>query len=148
MRLSDIYWITELDRLSFPDPWPASAFQNELLHNQQAYYVVALIKNQLIGYYGCWIKPDEIHITNLAVHPYYRGLGLGTELIKQIFTLASMLNKPSVILEVRVSNLGAQKLYYRMGFMQEGRRVGYYLNDGEDALIMRRKIAVANKVVS
>ena len=42
----------------------------------------------------------------------------------------------SCTLEVRVSNLRAQGLYHKMGFRVEGRRRGYYLDNGEDALVM------------
>jgi ribosomal-protein-alanine N-acetyltransferase len=46
-----------------------------------------------------------------------------------------------VTLEVRVSNIGAQKLYESVGFTSQGLRKGYYSDDGEDALIMALQLA-------
>jgi len=41
-----------------------------------------------------------------------------------------------VTLEVRISNTGAQQLYYRYGFTRVGIRKGYYTDDREDAIVM------------
>src|SRR5687767_7874578 len=41
MRLSDIPAVSAIERLSFPQPWPQSAYRREIVENRMAYYVVA-----------------------------------------------------------------------------------------------------------
>ncbi|HZG81530.1 MAG TPA: GNAT family N-acetyltransferase, partial [Brevibacillus sp.] len=77
MTLADVGAVTELERLAFTTPWPHDAFVNELTKNPNARYVVALHQNKVIAYCGMWIIIDEAHITNVAVHPSYRGKKIG-----------------------------------------------------------------------
>ena len=46
---------------------------------------------------------------------------------------------PVVLLEVRADNEAAQHLYRRRGFVEIGRRRGYYQPSGDDAVVMKRK---------
>jgi len=46
------------------------------------------------------------------------------------------LDVTKVTLEVRVSNVAAQALYGSCGFVQSGRRPGYYADPKEDAIMM------------
>lgn len=79
---------------------------------------------------------DEAHITNLAVRTEYRGKGIGELLLLATIDLANELKARFMTLEVRVSNLVAQSLYSKYGFVQMGVRRGYYLDNHEDAAIM------------
>lgn len=73
MTMQDVGAVAELERLSFSTPWPHDAFVNELTKNPNARYVVVVHQNRIIAYCGMWIIIDEAHITNVAVHPLYRG---------------------------------------------------------------------------
>jgi len=90
----------------------------------------------IAGFAGIWMLVDEAHITNIAVRDEYRGKGIGGLLLIAIFDLASELKASFLTLEVRASNLNAQKLYERYGFAHTGLRRGYYLDNREDAIIM------------
>jgi len=131
--------ILQIEKASFPTPWAKTSFLQEL-QNDLAVYTVVLSKGKVIGYAGMWLILDEAHITNVAVHPEYRQLGIGRLLMQQMFLRAAVLGAARMTLEVRVSNEPACLLYTSLGFSQEGRRKGYYTDTNEDALIMWKEI--------
>ena len=88
------------------------------------------------GFAGLWIIADEAHITNIAVRGIDRRQGIGELLLISAIALAMELNARIITLEVRASNTAAQNLYYKYGFAQIGLRQGYYIDNGENAVIM------------
>lgn len=136
MEVTDLPQIEELEVLSFPTPWPRQAFYDELLRNPFARYTVLTIGGKVVGYCGCWLILDEAHITNIALHPDYRGRGLGEALLRYVISFTKMLGATKMTLEVRVSNFIAQSLYEKIGFKRSGIRRGYYTDNHEDAIIM------------
>ncbi|EST54380.1 alanine acetyltransferase [Brevibacillus panacihumi W25] len=136
MTLADVGAVTELERLAFTTPWPHDAFVNELTKNPNARYVVALHQNKVIAYCGMWIIIDEAHITNVAVHPSYRGKKIGLRLMQKMMGVAMMFGAKSMTLEVRPSNTVARNMYVKLGFTEQGIRKRYYSDNNEDAIIM------------
>lgn len=136
MTMQDIAAVTELERLSFTTPWPHDAFVNELTKNPNARYVVVLHHNLVIAYCGMWIVLDEAHITNIAVHPFYRGKKIGARLMRKMMQVAKMFGSKSMTLEVRPSNSPARTMYTKLGFTEHGLRKRYYSDNNEDAIIM------------
>jgi [ribosomal protein S18]-alanine N-acetyltransferase len=90
----------------------------------------------IVGFSGIWMLAGEAHVTNLAVRRSYQGKGLGELLLLATIDLSSELKASFMTLEVRASNLVAQSLYSKYGFVQMGTRRGYYLDNHEDAIIM------------
>jgi ribosomal-protein-alanine N-acetyltransferase len=90
----------------------------------------------LLGYGGFWLIIDEAHICTLAVHPEWRGRGLGQLLLVHLVERAVEAQASYLTLEVRATNSIAQLLYTKYGFARVGRRKGYYTDTGEDAIIM------------
>ena len=88
------------------------------------------------GYIGFWIVFEELHVLNVAVHPDWRRRGVATRLVRTVFESAIAKGVSRGLLEVRASNLSAQRLYARFGFQVIARRSGYYTQPTEDALIM------------
>jgi len=136
MTLDDIDAVQEVERSSFPVPWPANAFRHELTQNRNARYVVARSNDVIVGYAGLWLMVDEAHITTFAVHPDSRRQRIGERLLQRLFEVAAVMNAEWLTLEVRASNLPAQKLYEKYGFRRAGVRRRYYSDNNEDALIM------------
>jgi len=127
MTEKDIKAVVEIENLSFKFPKPESVFRED-----EHKYLVAKEDGKVVGYIGIERILDEVHIINMAVHPDYRGKGIGKRLMQHV------LNDEEVFfLEVRVSNETAQRVYERFGFKVISLRKGYYA-DGEDAYVMRR----------
>lgn len=79
------------------------------------------------------VGDKEREILNIAVHPDFRRLGIGTELLR--FELAR--SPGAHFLEVRESNTPARELYRRLGFEAVGARPGYYDDPPETGIVMR-----------
>ncbi len=129
-----------IENLSFKIPWSRNSFTEELKTNKLAIYLVAVADTKVIGYGGMWMIVDEGHITNIAVHPEFRRSGAGSRIIEKLLEVCRLNGIKGLTLEVRNSNIPAQKLYEKYGFRAEGIRKGYYTDTGEDALIMWRRL--------
>jgi len=136
MTLDDIPDVHEIERASFPVPWPSYAFRQELETNRMAHYLVARVGDELVAYGGIWLMVDEAHVTSFAVRPDHRRAGVGGRLMLDLMELSVHLGARVVTLEVRLSNEPARLLYGRFGFRPVGVRPHYYSDNGEDALIM------------
>jgi ribosomal-protein-alanine N-acetyltransferase len=136
MRLDDIPVICEIEQESFATPWTEGAFFNELTNNQFARYMVMECEGQVIGYGGMWLIMEEAHVTNVAVRAAFRGKKLGERLMRELQMTASFFGAERMTLEVRPSNIIAQRLYEKLGFHSVGVRRGYYTDNREDALVM------------
>jgi ribosomal-protein-alanine N-acetyltransferase len=131
-HVNDVLYISNL---SFLTPWTIDSIEKEL-DNRLARYVVAIKDNLVVGYGGIWLILDEGHITNIAVHPEYRGIGAGDMIVEALIELCRLEGIVSMTLEVRKSNVVAQNLYKKHGFIVEGVRKNYYADTHEDAVIM------------
>jgi [ribosomal protein S18]-alanine N-acetyltransferase len=136
MTVRDIDEVQHVERSSFPVPWPAYALRQEIETNRLARYVVVRAGGQIVGYAGVWLMVDEAHITTFAILPDWRRRGLGGRLMVEIMRLAAGLGARIVTLEVRLSNVPAQRLYQLFGLRPVGVRPRYYSDNREDALIM------------
>ena len=131
--------IMVVENLSFSVPWSKGAFLEEIENNKFARYIVAKVDGKAVGYAGMWKVIDEGHITNIAVHPEFRHAGIGSLLMENLIGIARKEGITSMTLEVRKSNIAAQRLYFKYGFTIGGLRKGYYSDNGEDALILWKK---------
>lgn len=137
MTVEDLEAVIEIEEQSFPVPWSRNSFLHELFENERAIYLVAKdYSGKVVGYIGVWIIFDEGHITNLATHPQYRRFGIGEKLIEHLTRICKERGVKHLTLEVRRSNIPAQGLYQKVGFVHMGIRRKYYLDNNEDAIIM------------
>lgn len=137
----DVLSMALLDTLCFAAPWSEESFRQEVTGNDLALYLVAETDGTVVGYAGVWAILDEGHITNVAVHPDYRRRGVASALMEVLIKSCEEEGITCQTLEVRPSNQAALALYASFGFQPEGRRKGYYEDNGEDALIMWRRAA-------
>jgi ribosomal-protein-alanine N-acetyltransferase len=136
MSMDDLNRVTEIDKLSFPLPWPESSYRFELTANRASILLVAEVAGRLVGYVGCWLLVDEVHISTLAVHPEFRQQGIARRLLNDLLHQAASGGAELATLEVRISNQAAIDLYESFGFQISGRRPRYYRDNQEDAHIM------------
>jgi ribosomal-protein-alanine N-acetyltransferase len=141
MTAEDIDRVHLIDKLSFSLPWPASSYRYELFENPTSILHVIEIRQEdeaeiIVGMIVTWLIVDEAHIATIAVHPTYRQLGIGKILLFASLQEAIWRGAKLATLEVRQGNQAAINLYTQFGFLVEGRRVRYYHDTNEDALIM------------
>ena len=136
MNIGQLNEVLEIEKLCFTTPWSENSFVYDLTENDKAIYISALIEDRVVGYCGIWMICDEAHIMNIAVHPDFRRMGIGSIIIEKIIDIAFDNNLQSMTLEVKISNYAAIDLYKRFGFAQFGIRKGYYEDTNEDAIIM------------
>ena len=132
---ADIPAIEAIEATAFYDAWNENMLRNEL-DNALTTYVVMESEGKIIGYAGFWLVSGEAQVTRVAVLEELRGLGLGTRLTAALVNKAWELGAEAVTLEVRESNLAAQKAYLTCGFASEGIRPNYYEDNHENAVIM------------
>ncbi len=93
-------------------------------------------RDLIVGFIGIWFIADEAHIVSLGVRPNDHRKGLGELLLLAAFREARRYGMREVTLEVRASNSPAQALYRKYGFREVGLRKRYYMDNGEDGIIM------------
>ncbi|GHU66701.1 ribosomal-protein-alanine N-acetyltransferase RimI [Clostridia bacterium] len=137
MTMADIDAVVSIERDSFAAPWSRASFVRELTENATAArYLILDQDGEVAGYAGMWLVIDEGHITNVAVRRDCRKLGGGVMLMRALIEVAIENGLVYMTLEVRRSNLAAQGLYHKIGFIDVGFRKRYYEDNREDALVM------------
>jgi ribosomal-protein-alanine N-acetyltransferase len=140
MTIADMDEIMAIERISYRFPWSQGFFLQEL-QVACARSILAEVEGRIIGYVLFWLLPGAIDIHNVAIHEDFRRRGFARLLLGKVLAQARAQSINRVTLEVRRSNLPAQKLYESMGFLTTGVRKGYYSDDGEDALAMTLELA-------
>jgi ribosomal-protein-alanine N-acetyltransferase len=136
MMREDLPAVEAIEHEGFSLPWPKDAFAHEL-ENALARYLVLVEDGVVAAYGGMWMILGSAEITSISTAPWARRRGYGERLLRALMTLAyEELEITEMTLEVRVSNLPAQALYTKLGFVTEGKRDKYYEDNKEDALIM------------
>ncbi len=136
MTLDDLAQVIAIDRASFSLPWPERSFRFEITDNPASRCWVVEMDSQVIGTLVLWLIMDEAHIATIAIHPDYRRQSIGQALLLHALKSALEEGATSSFLEVRESNLAAQAMYRKYGFVATGRRMHYYKDNEEDAILM------------
>ena len=136
MIMDDLEQVVAIDQVSFSLPWPARSFQLELTDNPVSRCWVVDLDGRIVGMVVAWLIVDEIHIATIATHPDFRKQGIGKNLLAHTLRSAKEEGAVTSFLEVRESNDAALDLYRKFGFVESGRREGYYKDNGEDAILM------------
>jgi ribosomal-protein-alanine N-acetyltransferase len=138
IKFNDLDAVYNLETMLFPNPWPKSFFQHDLMSGDSVGLVVEHA-DHVIGYAMAAFTGDGFHVTNIAIDRQYQRAGLGTELMKQLETRALKRGTRYVFLEVRTNNSAAIKFYAKLGYAILFTRRGYYI-DGDDAYVMDKKL--------
>jgi [ribosomal protein S18]-alanine N-acetyltransferase len=145
-RPADIRALASIEQASFTDPWSEHALGDSLaspLINVTVAETAEFGEPRIVGYSILAWAGDESELLNLAVREDARRRGVASALLERAVSDARGWGAGAVFLEVRDSNLAGRELYASAGFQQIGRRPGYYKRPSEDALILRRGIAVS-----
>ena len=132
---SDAPLLLEIEQQSFSNPhWDRNSFLRYTCLVAEVDGTIAAFLVSHETFPAVDGAPPEREILNLAVAPKYRGMGIATALLKHQLSLGA-----THFLEVRESNLAAQSLYRKCGFVETGRRLGYYEFPHEAAIVMAVK---------
>lgn len=130
-----------LEGLSLPQASARAAWEAELAPASKARYLLLEgADGAPLALGGYRVLVDELHVMLVAVHPAWRRRGLGGRIMAALLDEARDRGCSLATLELRASNAAALALYRSFGFLEQGRRSGYYPDNGEDALILSRDL--------
>ncbi len=146
MQTGDIPRVIEIaGGLSDAPHWPVSAYVSALDLNAEPRRVALVAETMVlderesrtvVGFAVASLVALEAEVESIAVAADARRLGIGSQLLCDLLVSLSELLVTRVNLEVRASNDPAIGLYKRRGFSETGRRIGYYADPVEDAVLL------------
>ena len=141
MAVEDVEQVYAIDVLSFALPWSERSYRYEVTENETSRDWVAEASDahghtQIVAMIVVWVILDEAHVATIAVHPDFRGRGIGRQLLATALLNAVDSGAVQSYLEVRRGNLAAQAIYREFGYEVVGVRKEYYSDNREDALLM------------
>jgi ribosomal-protein-alanine N-acetyltransferase len=142
MSEEDLPFVIEIENVCYPNPWKLSSFKGEIDNRpiSNPYVIIYRPLEKIIGYIIYWHIRDEVQISNIAISPDFRQLGVGEGVFRKVLQEIRHKGVEFVFLEVRPSNLAARRLYEKLGFTILGLRKGYYRNPSEDAIVMGKSL--------
>jgi [ribosomal protein S18]-alanine N-acetyltransferase len=140
-KAEDLDAVAALEAECFTNPWTREMLEQEVQQSHVArVYVLRAEGYRVAAFCTCWLVYDELHINTIAVHPDLRRKGLATVLMRHLLHEAESQGAHRALLEVRRSNVPAQRLYEALGFVVAGTRRNYYSHPEEDALVLTRTV--------
>ncbi len=140
--LDDISRLMPIENACHSHPWSERTFTSCI---GGRYFSEKLTNNHdeqqnIVGFYVGELVIDEATLMDICVEPSQQGNGFGKKLLTQFIAQAKAKNAVKIWLEVRAENISAQMLYMNAGFVEKGRRTGYYPSAKgfgyEDAIVM------------
>jgi ribosomal-protein-alanine N-acetyltransferase len=144
----DLEEVMVIERAAFLHPWSPELFRRELEHDWSTILVAVEPltsasgkgSERIVGFLIYWLVHDEVHILNVAVGPEQRRKGIARMLMAETERRAHLANAALLTLEVRRSNHGALELYREFDYRAVGVRPNYYVDEGEDAIVMVKEL--------
>ena len=148
LREADLDAIMAVEVACYDFPWSRGNFADSI---REGYRCQGLFLQNaasgaapvLAGYTIAMRGVDEAHLLNIAVAPAFQGQKLAVVLLHQLCAWARLQQLDWLWLEVRLSNLRAQKLYRDYGMHVVGQRKNYYKTHSghEDALVLNLQLS-------
>ena len=139
MTFEDFKSIENVLQTEFDEFWTPSILKSEL-ESSLSKYIVAKNEDEVVGFAGIIILPDDVEITNIVTKKNERKKGIGKLLLDKLIEMAFALKK-DISLEVNEKNEAAINLYKKAEFKEVGIRKKYY-NGCENAIIMTKKFTL------
>ena len=145
VRPADLEAILAIEQVAMAAPWNAAMVQAEF-DTTAGVGLVVENGDGLCGYAFFRVYPPECELLHLVVAPQQRRRGLGESLLRAALRRFAQESFTTCLLELRASNAAALNLYTKLGFLQVGRRKGYYRQPDEDALLMNCNLRIGDEV--
>lgn len=130
----DVDAVAEFEAELFTDGWGKSAITS-CIGNPDCIFIVLKESDRLCAYVCAECAADCAYISKVATAPEHRRKGFASELLAEIEKLFKENCIREITLEVRASNIGAQKFYESSGFSSVGKRPRGYDHPVEDAVV-------------
>lgn len=140
MCVEDLERIDPIEKESFSDPYRMDQYEYELNDSPVSCLYVYEKDGEILGYIDFWITFEACQLTKLAVKKEARKQGIASEMIDFMVEEAIKQECEAILLEVRKSNIAAQKLYAKHDFLEINVRKEYYPDNYEDAIVMGKVI--------
>jgi ribosomal-protein-alanine N-acetyltransferase len=128
----------------FAHPWPASEIETMTASSGSvAHGALDSKSGRVLGFILSRKVVDEAEVLTIAVDPEFRKLGIGAALLEAHLQELAMARVRRLFLEVEEGNAAARRLYAKFGFVETGRREGYYRAAGGGraaALVLRKDV--------
>jgi ribosomal-protein-alanine N-acetyltransferase len=144
MMPADLDRVLEIaGRLEHAPKWPSSVY--EAIFDPEKPQRIACVAESsetktVIGFAIMLVTPPEAELETIAVAPEFQRRGVAGLIFGDLVTLVRQSGVIRIVLEVRVSNIGAVSFYRSKGFLEDGRRRGYYVDPIEDAVLMSLRV--------
>ena len=141
---SDLEGILEIEKVFGRSGWTRQMFVPSIERSNLTWLFVAKSRkgNRVEGYCAAVIVMEDLEVHRIAVRQSGRRQGIGSALILETLRRGQLKGANNVFLDVRDSNVDAQRFYEKFGFRRAAVRLNYYSNPREDALVLRRSIKV------
>ena len=141
MVAEDLPAVLAIEQVAFRHPWSPELVKRELTHEWSTILLAEELDPRsggmrLLGFSIFWVVHDELHVLNVATSPDHRRRGVGRSLMDATLCWAREKKCKLATLELRKSNEAALQLYKSLSFKQVGVRRKYYVDEGEDAIVM------------
>lgn len=122
-------------------PWSEKTFRSCIGGRYFGFF--AQNQGEIIGFYIADLVADEVTLMDICIAPAYQGKGYGKALMLHLHQQAINKAAATLLLEVRAKNISALMMYINDGFIEVGRRTGYYPSaiGYEDAIVMKKSMA-------
>ena len=138
MNIEDFDQIKKSLETDFDNFWSPSVLEMSLKY-EDAFYLVAILDNEIVGFAGYRVILDTADIENIVVKKSFRNKHIGTKLFEALIESIENSKIKIINLEVNQENNVAIKLYKNFGFKEQGIRKNYYKNH-TNALLMQKKL--------
>lgn len=136
----DMPEVLQTERASFEYSWTEEDFL-KCLRQRNCIGMVAEQCEQVVGFMIYELHKTKLHVLNFAVHPEYRRLGIGQQMMHKLVGKLSSHRRTRITLAVRETNLAAQLFFRSVSCKAVKVLRGYYEDSGEDAFLMQYRLS-------
>ena len=138
----DLTAVIKVEEAAYEFPWSLPIFRDCLRVGCHCYVYESPLG--ILGHGIMSVAAGECHILNICVHPAHQRQSLGEGMVLFMLDIARQKKARIALLEVRISNTAAYRLYAKLGFDEVGLRKSYYpaSHGREDAIILARDLTV------
>ena len=136
----DMPEVLQTEQQSFEYAWTEEDFLR-CLRQRNCIGMVAEQGERVVGFMIYELHKAKLHILNFAVHPQYRRVGVGAQMVAKLISKLSSHRRTRITLEVRETNLPAQLFFRSQGFKAVRVLRAFYEDSGEDAFLMQYRLA-------